>query len=490
MQRIKLIKEPCLDAKHKAFAYQLEAVKAIREKEYAAIFHEQGLGKTKIAVDLALYWLETQTVDTVLIITKKALIANWEKELATHSHLRATTLTQSHSANYFVFNSPSRLLLAHYEVLKTECQRFRLYLKARDVAVILDESARIKNPDSSLTKAAFELAPFFKKRVIMTGTPVANRPYDIWAQIYFLDHGESLGNDFASFKTKANLSNDIADDELKQNSFECFLKGLFAHIGSFTVRKTKDSAALDLPDKVIETITCDWEGNQYSLYLQIQSEMRAVVIRDGRPVEDNADVALKRILRLIQVASNPYLVDRSYHGCPGKLERLKDIVAQVCSNGEKCIVWTSFTENADWLSAELAAFGAVRVHGGVSIERRNKSLGAFSNDETVKVLIATPGAAKEGLTLTVANHVIFYDRTFSLDDYLQAQDRIHRISQAKKCYIYNLIMQDSIDEWIDVLLHSKQLAAQLSQGDISLEHYRRNMSYDFGTIIRDILGVE
>ena len=96
--------------------------------------------------------------------------------------------------------------------------------------------------------------------------------------------------------------------------------------------------------------------------------------------------------------------------------------------------------------------------------------------------MATPGAAKEGLTLTVANHVIFYDRSFSLDDYLQAQDRIHRISQEKPCFVHNLIMEDSVDEWIDVLLHAKEIAAQLAQGDISLDYYKSQMSYDFGEI--------
>lgn len=86
--------------------------------------------------------------------------------------------------------------------------------------------------------------------------------------------------------------------------------------------------------------------------------------------------------------------------------------------------------------------------------------------------------------------MIFYDRGFSLDDYLQAQDRIHRISQGKICHVYNLIMEDSIDEWIDILLQSKYLAAQLAQGDITLEYYQEYMSYDFGSIIRSILHIE
>ena len=49
-------------------------------------------------------------------------------------------------------------------------------------------------------------------------------------------------------------------------------------------------------------------------------------------------------------------------------------------------------------------------------------------------------------------------------------------------------MKDSVDEWVDVLLNSKHLAAQLTQGDISLEYYRSQMSYEFGDIIREVLG--
>ena len=124
----------------------------------------------------------------------------------------------------------------------------------------------------------------------------------------------------------------------------------------------------------------------------------------------------------------------------------------------------------------------------MSIEDRNASVEKFMTDETSMVLFATPQAAKEGLTLTVANHVIFYDRSFSLDDYLQAQDRIHRISQKKTCYIYNYIIKGSIDEWIDKLLNAKHRAALLAQGDIPKDEYRDIADYSYAEIIKEILN--
>lgn len=126
----------------------------------------------------------------------------------------------------------------------------------------------------------------------------------------------------------------------------------------------------------------------------------------------------------------------------------------------------------------------------MNYDDRNGSISTFLDNPGTKILIATPGAAKEGLTMTVANHVIFYDRGFSLDDYLQAQDRIHRISQEKICYVHNLILKNSIDEWVDVLIHAKTNAAKLGIGDIGVGEYRAIIDYSFNDIVAEILNPE
>jgi SNF2 family DNA or RNA helicase len=489
MQKIRLKKEPRLDAKLAAFPYQLEAVRAVRDLEYAAIFHEQGLGKTKIAIDLAAYWLSQRAIDTAVFVVKKGLLANWLRELRMHTFIEPRVLSQDRRVNSYVFNSPARAVLTHYEVLRTEQERFALFLRAREAAAILDEATKIKNPAAELTKAAFALAPLFRRRVVMTGTPVANRPYDIWALIWFLDQGRSLGNDFEQFRQSFDISAGLAHDEVARARFESGLRQVFARIAGFSVRELKDSGLVELPQKTFQSVTVTWEPRQYELYREIRDSLRAVVIREGVPTEENAKPLLKRLLRLVQVAANPRLVDASYAAEPGKLAPLRDIVELVCRAREKCVVWSSFTANVDWLTHELREFGAARLHGGMAMAARNRAVVRFMEEPTCRVLIATPGAAKEGLTLTAANHVIFYDRSFSLDDYIQAQDRIHRISQTRTCTVTNLLMEESIDQWVDVLLDSKQLAAQLAQGDIALDTYRARMSYDFGTVLREVLNI-
>ena len=254
------------------------------------------------------------------------------------------------------------------------------------------------------------------------------------------------------------------------------------------MRETKNGGRISLPSKEFVRVECDWEAGQFELYRQVREELSATVVRGGQLIEEDQESVLKRLLRLVQIASNPRMVDERYNIEPGKFSKLYGLISDITAKGEKVIVWTSFNENCEWLTKKLSSFGAHALNGRMPMERRNAVVKWFLENEADQVLVATPGAAKEGLTLTVANHVIFYDRTYSLDDYLQAQDRIHRVSQTRTCFVYNLIMIDSVDEWVDALIEEKRLAAQLTQGDITVDEYSAKATLSFFEVLRKILG--
>lgn len=472
-----------LDPRTHAFPYQDDAVRAIRSLPYAAVFHEQGLGKTKIAIDLALEWLRSGDVDCVLVVTKKSLVKNWLNEFSIHSHLKPRALSSDRAANHRALFSTTRVFVSGYESVKVEEEKVRVFCGIRRVGAILDESQKLKNPNSALTEAFLRLASCFKKRVIMTGTPMANRPFDIWSQICFLDGGTALGEDFERFRQELDLPNTGRLDDYIER-----LEGIFPAIAQFAIRETKDSSGLSLPGKVFQTLQASWEEQQQVMYDQIRTQLRVEILRDGRRVIDSADAILKRLLRLVQVASNPRTIDESYDKVPGKVGALETILAHVRGQDEKAIIWTSFVENCRYLRRHLSADNAVEVHGHLPISSRNNNIERFKREDSVRFLVATPAAAKEGFTLTEANHAVFFDRSFSLDDYRQAQDRIHRISQDKTCYIHRIVMPESIDEWIDVLIEIKSAAADVGMGDTGAEELRSLAEFDLDDVLGSVLS--
>ncbi len=477
-----LRRPPEFSPKHMAYPYQLDAIRAVKDLPYAAIFHEQGLGKTKIAIDLALLWLQSDAVDTVFIVTKKSLVENWRNEVSGHCHITPHILSGNRAQNSASFNSPVLIYITNYEMIATNTRIVNLFLQTCRVGCILDESQKIKNPDAGLTRTFHDMATAFKKRIIMTGTPAANRPYDIWAQIKFLDGGDALGVNFEAFRQDMDLpSKNAALDDYGSR-----LSTIYQRLSPFTVRETKDTAGIHLPEKTIMSHRVDlfpWQMIKYTAYRdELAYEYEKI---EGEVEIDNVENILKRLLRLVQCASNPALIDECYENEPAKFPLLLDMCREFTTES-KVIIWTGFVENVNWLARKLVEFNPAIIHGSLPMYQRNQAVQAFTNSSN-RVLIATPGAAKEGLTLTVANHAIFFDRGFSLDDYLQAQDRIHRISQTRDCFIHNLIANDTVDEWVDVLLTAKYRAAQLAQGDIDITAFKDSFRTDVSDVLRGVL---
>ena len=471
------------------YEYQVNAVDLLLDAEYGACFFEQGLGKTKVAIDIVVNWLNKKTCDTVIIFTKKHLVKNWIDEFKLHSSISPSVLAQNTRDNYYLFNSSVKVLIAHYEVANKELERIKLFGKARDINTILDESQKLKNPNSKITKTFYEIRTAFKQRIILTGTPAANRPYDIWSQIFFLDGGKALGCDFTEFKSETDISKANLAENNKTN-YTQKLDSVFNKIKHFCIRETKLNCGIELPGKSIINILCEAEPEQNRIYNRAKKEL--LIIRNDfkNLTEENLDNVLKRLLRLVQISSNPILITKDYDRVPGKVQELLTLIEIIKSKKEKVIVWTNFIENCGQLKKYLKNMTPVLYHGRMTYENRQISLDKFKFKEEVKCLIATPASAKEGLTLTHANNTIFFDRGFSLDDYLQAQDRVHRISQKKHVKIYNLIMENTVDEWVNELLNLKEAASRFTIGDLSSEEFNKNSNVNVNELLNCILNDE
>jgi SNF2 family DNA or RNA helicase len=156
-------------------------------------------------------------------------------------------------------------------------------------------------------------------------------------------------------------------------------------------------------------------------------------------------------MRLLKLVSNPSLLAREIgfahegllaellqEGKAPKVEYACGRARQLARKGRKTLIWSSFVANVELISERLADLGAVYIHGKVDAgseeddETREGKIKAFHDDPAIKVMVANPAAASEGISLhTVCQNAIYVDRTFNAAHYLQSEDRIHRLGLRK-----------------------------------------------------------
>jgi SNF2 family DNA or RNA helicase len=436
--------------------HQRHGTQFLRENERAGLFDEQGLGKSKQLIDAIVAAIAAGSIRGAVIVCPNGLKSNWAGEVQKFSTLPCTVFGSGRSARRNAFAAMrAAFYVINYEAIPAEMPSLKALLQFKPMALILDESHRIKTPEAKITKAIHKLRIYAKRRYILTGTPVANKPDDLWAQMYFLDDGQALGDNFEGFQRNFKAGAGYQRiDELRDR------------IAARTLRRTKDKS-LKLPPKTYTRIHVDLAPKQGEMYERMRKDLELWVRKmSGADVLEQADAILSRMVRLAQLSSNPALLDAAYKEVPAKVARLDTLLNKYLADPErKVIVWTSFVENVRGLARRLKKYQPVVIYGEMDNASRDKSIGAFRSNPEVRLLIANPAAAREGLTLTEANVAIYLDRTFNLVDYLQSQDRIHRISQTKPCEVVLLIARNTVDEFIDFSLEQKHRLARFAQND-------------------------
>jgi SNF2 family DNA or RNA helicase len=443
---------PWLDLPH-----QTEGTQFLRDNAVAALFDEQGLGKSKQVIDALSAQIADGSIEAALIICPNGLKSNWGQEIEKFSTASYAVFGSGRSERKLTFRSlKSAFYVINYEAVDSELPSLKALLRFKRIALVLDECHRIKTPDAKTTMAVLTLRTLATRRYILSGTPVANKPEDLWAQMMFLDDGQALGTTFEQFQQTYGS----AGSGYKN------LDQLRGRVADRSLRRLK-ATSVNLPRKEFRRVRIALTGRQARMYETMKTEL-ALWVRsmNGQQAEERADAILARMVRLAQLASNPAMLDTDYQETPSKFLQLDQELASYMDNpAQKVLIWTSFVENIETLRVRYARWKPVCIHGSVSTQERDAAVKAFKGDSNTRILIANPAAAREGLTLTEANLAIYLDRTFNLVDYLQSQDRIHRISQTRDCEIVLLIAANTVDEFIDFTLEQKHRIAQYAQLD-------------------------
>ena len=430
--------------------HQREAIEYIIDTPNAALFDEQGLGKTKIIIDAFAELMRRGEVDAALVVAPMGLVYNWEAEIGKHSNLVPVVLRGTVRQRKYRFLSGANFYLVNYEAVVAQLEIFRKMVQTRRFAIALDEATRIKDPTTETAKALFAIGEHATRKVILTGTPIANRPVDLWSQYFFLDGGQLLGREYKTFASNYDLDSDGIEDRLEV---------LSELVRSHSIRRLKNDV-LELPDKVFIVHEIPLAGAQEQMYRDCADDL-IVQLRSmsGDTYVHEVDNILERLLRLVQIASNPGLLDPQFSGPIAKLDYLDELCERLLDQHEKLIIWSGFVDNIETVVRRLKRYRPLQIHGGIGVEKRAEIVRAFQEREANRVLVANPAAAREGLTLTRASAAVYLDRGFNLVDYLQSQDRIHRIGQTRRCEIHKLIAAGTVDEYVDAVIELKENVA-------------------------------
>ncbi|NBO36789.1 hypothetical protein EBU91_04565 [bacterium] len=204
----------------------------------------------------------------------------------------------------------------------------------------------------------------------------------------------------------------------------------------------------------------------------------------------NEECLLKKYLRLIQFCSCPKILFPHLQGpFPKDFYVFKEI-ENANKLKEPIIIWTAFNETSFYLQSILKKhypnLKVFLVNGRTPLQKRNFEISNFKRSP-FSVLIATIGTCKEGLNLQNASRAVFVDSSYKLDDFLQAQDRIHRLFQKKKCKVFQLLYNNSIEIWINRLLKAKEhLAKDVFNNESNIDHNVFNSLFDEKETLNEI----
>lgn len=419
---------------------------------------DMGLGKTLQAITFLQCMKEKYSGSTHLVVCPTSLIYNWENELNKFApelkyHIyygSGREFTDEHFENYDI-------IITSYALVRIDMDQL---LRFQWHYVVLDESQAIKNPDAQTTKAVQLLKS--KNRLILSGTPVQNNTFDLFAQFNFLNPGLLGNKEF--YKTEFANPIDKYSDADKS-------KHLRKLIYPFLLRRTKEEVAKDLPDKTETILWCQLSKEQRSVYEDYKNYYRSMLMKkiEEEGMGKAGMYVLEGLLRLRQICDSPQLL-KDPEVTTAQSVKAEELLREIEENtgNHKLLVFSQFTEMLHLIQTTLEQKNISHCYldGSTPAEKRKHQVDAFQNDENIKIFLISLKAGGVGLNLTAADYVYIVDPWWNPAVEQQAIDRTHRIGQTKKIFAYKMICKDTVEEKIIQLQQrKKQISNELITED-------------------------
>lgn len=434
------------------YPYQLEGIEYGMNHRRLIIGDEPGLGKTLQSIGI----VNAACAFPCLVICPSSLKINWQREWHKFTDKSAIVLDNATRTTwgYLLSMGMHQVAITNYESLR----KFFVWdiktegtFKLKDVvfcpqinifrSIIIDESHRVK--DASAQQTIFTKGIAYGKEwcIMLSGTPVVNRPADLISQLSIMGRLNDFGG-------RSKFEKDFCT-ESKQEEPAVPLSVLSKKLyDSCMIRREKSKVLTQLPDKTRVELLLDIDNREE--YMMAENDLRTY-LREYKKCTD------KEIRRKMRMAALVKFMTLRQLATIGKISQAVEFISNFLSSGKKLIVFCALHELVDELKKRFP--DSVTVTGRQSASQKQEAVDDFQNKEETKLIICSIKAAGVGLTLTAASDVAFLELPWTYADCCQCEDRAHRIGQKDNVTAYYLLGHNTIDSVVYSLINKKKTVA-------------------------------
>lgn len=428
------------------YEYQREGISRGLQWKRLFIGDEPGLGKTLQSIGI----VDTANAYPCLVICPSSLKINWQREFEKFTDKKALIMDNNNKATWpylLTMKGMQKVAIVNYESLRKffvwDITSGRKDFRLKDVvftphidtfkSVIIDESHRVKDPSAQQTIFTKGISQGKEYVILLSGTPVVNRPEDLVSQLSIMGRLNEFGG------RSVFLSRYGEGENLSHLSGELYSRCM--------IRREKSKVLTQLPDKTRVDLYVEISNTEE--YLCAQQDL-AQFLREYKLCNDMEIRRKMRMKALVQ-----FMTLRSL-AAKGKVKQAIDFVNVIQASGKPVILFCSYHEIVDELKKAFPK--AVTVTGRDSAVSKQAAVDSFQNGNS-QLIICSIKAAGVGLTLTASSIVAFVEFPWTYADCCQCEDRAHRIGQKDNVTCYYLLGRGTIDHALYRIIHTKKAIA-------------------------------
>lgn len=453
--------------------YQEGAVDFVKRTKRCALFVDPGLGKTATTLTVFIELIDNlELCETVLIVAPPRVAKEtWPREFAEWAHAHDKSFVHikgtpeqrrkllKRKACFHIISIENLIWLllelggdtpryeknADGDQVKVTGSKWKSPPVMPYGAIVIDESSKVKNQDTNRWRALRMMAFMAEYFVLLTGTPASNGLHDLWAQIYLIDGGHRLGHTLTAFRERWFVAGFNGHGYKALGHAQQVIEGLIADI-VFTLRE-EDYA--NLPPRMYNNIVLNFEPKTEKQYKTFERKLILEVEGDGKDIVANDGAAITN--KLLQLANGTVYrteqdetkTEHTFHDL--KLDAMEELVEGL--SGQTLLVAYTFKSDARRI---LARFKDARM-----LDKRSQTQDEWNRGE-IPILLVHPQSAAHGLNLQHGgNNILWFGPTWSLENYIQLNKRLHRSGQKKPVMVHHLLIAGTMDEAVMTSLDDK-----------------------------------